>query len=60
MSRSVLLSESPIRKGRGKSVGETEDQTEEPHHIDPDSGRGMLEWRIALSDDVLEGRPSGI
>ena len=55
----MVLRESPIRTGRGKSVGETEEQTEEPRYVDPDGGRSGLGWRIALNDDVLEGHTIG-
>ena len=44
----------PIMDRLGKSVGKTQDQAEEPCHIDLDSGRRRLEWCIVLKDDVLE------
>lgn len=40
-------------------MGKTQDEAEEPCHIDPDSGRRRFERYIVLKDDVLEGRHIG-
>ncbi len=55
----MVLSETRVQTGHGKSVSKTEDQAEKPCQIDPDSGRSRFEWGIALNIDVLEGRPIG-
>ena len=54
-ARVVVLSESRQWVDCGKSVGKTEDEAEEPCHVDPDSGRGKFERRIVPNDGVLKG-----
>jgi hypothetical protein len=55
VSRPVVSSESQQWICCGKSMGKTEEQAEEPRHVDPDSGRRKFERRIVLNDDILKG-----
>ena len=37
-------------------AGQAEDQTEDPHHVDPDNRRCRLEWKTILHSDGCSGR----
>jgi hypothetical protein len=48
-----------LHQRRGKRAGQTKDQTEEPQHIDPDSGCCWFEWLTTLRGNAREGPPIG-
>ena len=44
--RKSQISSGPLlHQCRGKRAGQAEDQTEDPHHVDPNGRRCWLEWR---------------